>query len=79
MLCQSLTKTLGTGWLNMSDYISRDAITEWRPKNIEIINSRAYIDLEELLALIDGIPAADVEPVQRRIPLPEPPEGGEQQ
>lgn len=27
----------------MSDYISRDAITEWRPKNIEIINSRAYI------------------------------------
>ena len=49
----------------MSDYISRDAITEWRPKNIEIFNSRAYIDLEELLALVDGIPAADVEPVRR--------------
>ena len=41
----------------MSDYISREAITEWRPKNIEIINSRAYIDLEELLDLVDGIPA----------------------
>ena len=49
----------------MSDYISREAITEWRPKNIEIINSRAYIDLEELLDLVDGIPAADVEPVRR--------------
>ena len=49
----------------MSDYISRDSITEWRPQNIEIFNSRAYIDLEELLALVDGIPAADVEPVRR--------------
>lgn len=49
----------------MSDYISRGAITEWRPKKIEIFNSRAYIDLEELLALVDGIPAADVEPVVR--------------
>nr|DAL39434.1 MAG TPA_asm: DNA REPAIR HELICASE RAD25, SSL2, PRE-INITIATION COMPLEX, RNA POLYMERASE.0A [Caudoviricetes sp.] len=48
----------------MSDYISREAITEWRPKNKEIINSRAYIDLEELLDLVDGIPAADVEPVR---------------
>ena len=38
----------------MSDYISREAITEWRPKNIEIFNSRAYIDLEELLAMVDG-------------------------
>ena len=48
----------------MSDYISRDSITEWRPKNIEIFNSRAYIDLEELLALVDGIPAADVAEVR---------------
>lgn len=55
----------------MSDYISRDSITEWRPKNIEIFNSRAYIDLEELLALVDGIPAADVEPVRRWIPCSE--------
>lgn len=48
----------------MRDYISREAIPELHPKNIEIYKSRAYIDLEELLALVDGIPAADVEPVR---------------
>ena len=37
---------------------------ELRPKNIEIINSRAYIELEELIVCVDGIPAADVEPVR---------------
>ena len=48
----------------MSEYISRDAITEWRPNNIEIFNFRAYIDLEELLDMVDEIPAADVAPVR---------------
>lgn len=55
----------------MSDCISREKIMEFRPKNIEIINSRAYIELEELLDFIDGITAADVEP------MPEPPEEGD--
>lgn len=48
----------------MSDYISREAITEMAAQNIEIFNSRAYIDLEELLVLVDGIPAADVAEVR---------------
>lgn len=47
----------------MSDYISREAVMELRPKNIEIINSSAYIELDELLDLVGEIPAADVEPV----------------
>lgn len=55
----------------MSDCISREKIMEFRPKNMEIINSRAYIELEELLDFIDGITAADVEP------MPEPPEEGD--
>lgn len=49
----------------MSDYISREAVMELRPKNIEIINSSAYIELDELLDLVGEIPAADVEPVVR--------------
>ena len=44
---------------------------ELRPKNIEIINSRAYIELEELITFVDGIPAADVEPAHRWIPCSE--------
>lgn len=55
----------------MSDYISREAVMELRPKNIEIINSRAYIELEELITFVDGIPAADAEPVLRWIPCSE--------
>lgn len=55
----------------MSNYISREAIGEFRLKNIEIINSRAYIELEELIAFVDGIPAADVEPAHRWIPCSE--------
>ena len=37
---------------------------ELRPKNIEIIDSSAYIGLDELLDLVGEIPAADVEPVR---------------
>lgn len=37
---------------------------ELRPKNIEIIDSSAYIELDELLDLVGEIPAADVEPVR---------------
>lgn len=55
----------------MSDYISREAVMELHPKNIEIINSSAYIELDELLDLVDGIPAADVEPANRWIPCSE--------
>ena len=44
---------------------------ELRPKNIEIINSSAYIELDELLDLVGEIPAADVEPVRRWIPCSE--------
>lgn len=48
---------------------------ELRPKNIEIINSSAYIELDELLDLVGEIPAADVEPANRWIPCSErPPE-----
>lgn len=63
----------------MSDYISREAVMELRPKNIEIINSRAYIELNELLDLVAGIPAADVEPVRHKqwMPMPEPPKEGD--
>lgn len=49
----------------MSDYISREAVMELRPKNIEIINSSAYIELDELLDFVGEISAADVEPVRR--------------
>lgn len=55
----------------MDDYINRKAVAELRPKNIEIINSSAYIELDELLDLVEGIPAADVEPVRRWIPCSE--------
>ena len=48
----------------MADYISREAVMELRPKNIEIIDSSAYIELDELLDLVGEIPAADVEPVR---------------
>ena len=44
---------------------------ELRPKNIEIINSSAYIEVDELLDLVGEIPAADVEPVRRWIPCSE--------
>ena len=44
---------------------------ELRPKNIEIIDSSAYIELDELLDLVGEIPAADVEPVRRWIPCSE--------
>ncbi len=37
---------------------------ELRPKNIEIINSSAYIELDELLDLVGKIPAADVAEVR---------------
>ena len=49
----------------MADYISRDAVMELRPKDIEIIDSSAYIGVDELLDLVGEIPAADVEPVVR--------------
>lgn len=44
---------------------------ELRPKNIEIINSSAYIEVDELLDLVGEIPAADVESVRRWIPCSE--------
>lgn len=47
-----------------TDYIRRESVGDLCPKNVEIINGRLYVDMEELLNLVDGIPAADVEPVR---------------
>lgn len=47
-----------------TDYIRRESIGNLCLKNLEIINGRCYVNMEELLNLVDGIPAADVEPVR---------------
>lgn len=47
-----------------TDYIRRESIGNLCLKNLEIINGRCYVNIEELLNLVDGIPAADVEPVR---------------
>ena len=46
-----------------TDYIRRESVGNLCLKNLEIINGRCYVNMEELLNLVDGIPAADVEPV----------------
>ena len=51
-------------WAESIDYIRRESIGGLHPKNVEIINGRLYADVEELLGLVDAIPAADVEPVR---------------
>lgn len=48
-----------------TDYIRRESVGNLCLKNLEIINGRCYVNMEELLNLVDGIPAADVEPVRR--------------
>ena len=47
-----------------TDYIRRESVGNLCLKNLEIINGRCYVNMEELLNLVDGIPAADVEPVR---------------
>ena len=48
----------------MNDYISRDAVMRLHPKNVKVVGLTAYVDAEELMELVSGIPAADVEPVR---------------
>lgn len=52
-----------------TDYIRRESIGNLCLKNLEIINGRCYVNIEELLNLVDGIPAADVEPVRHVAPI----------
>lgn len=47
-----------------TDYIRRESVGNLCLKNLEIINGRCYVNMEELLNLVDGIPAADVMPVR---------------
>lgn len=47
-----------------TDYIRRESVGNLCLKTLEIINGRCYVNMEELLNLVDGIPAADVEPVR---------------
>lgn len=47
-----------------TDYIRRESVGNLCLKNLEIINGCCYVNMEELLNLVDGIPAADVEPVR---------------
>lgn len=47
-----------------TDYIRRESVGNLCLKNLEIINGRCYVNMEELLNLVDRIPAADVEPVR---------------
>lgn len=49
----------------MDDYISRDAVMRLPPENVKVIGLTDYVDVEELMELVSGIPAADVEPVRR--------------